>query len=428
MKNHSAFIFKDYNYDSSTQTVVFNYSIDDSWHFTESYTFNTPLTQHNPDALDRSLQVLFFIAGISYYKTFIPPNIIIGKGSVDEKIAHFLNRTYQKGLREFFYRNNLDVLTPINFPVTSDFIDTVSSQPQDTLLIAIGGGKDSLLSYELAKDAGKSITTWSLGHKSQLVPLIERMESNNHIYVERNIDPQLLTIPTQGAYNGHIPISAIFAAVSSVLSVLTNSRDSVMSNEQSANEPTLRVGEVAINHQYSKSQEFERDYQDILNHIFGNSYRYYSLLRPYSEARITELFSQLCFIKYSDTFSSCNHAFSQKSTTLSWCGQCPKCAFTFLALSAFLPQNDVQDLWNGKNLLLDPRLNETYLKLLGLTTNGKPFECVGEIKESRSLMRMVAKKYPILSEKYSYDIPEGYDWRVFMNNEIPVDVIGILPK
>lgn len=428
MNKYTSFIFEDYTFDHTTGMASFSYKIDDAWHFTETYTFGSFVESYNKDALDAALQLLFFVSGISYFKTFIPSNIVVNKGQIDALLAAFLNKTYQKGLGEFFYQNGLDVQTPIAFPISTDNIIPTQVASERIMLIAIGGGKDSLVSYELAKKSDKHIRTWSMSHAEQMQPLIERMSSDNHIYVERVLDPKIFTIKEHGALNGHVPISAIFAAVSTVLCVLTNSSDSVMSNEQSANEPTLNIDGVAINHQYSKSQEFEEDYQEQLKRLFSSSLRYYSLLRPYSEAKIVKLFSEECFTKYKDVFSSCNRAFVQTSTSMSWCGDCPKCAFIYLALSAFLPQKDVLSIWNGKNLLQDSALDHTYKQLLGLSNDGKPFECVGEIKECRTLFELVVARYPELSGKYEYDIPADYDWNAFMPHAIPEDIVEILVK
>jgi hypothetical protein len=198
-----------------------------------------------------------------------------------------------------------------------------------------------------------------------------------------------------------------------------------MSNEQSANEPTLHYRGVAINHQYSKSQEFERDYQQYLKHTLGDQNRYYSLLRPFSEIRIGELFAKNGFEKYKDVFSSCNRAFVHGSDHMSWCGECSKCAFVFLALTPFVERQKLEQLWGGKNLLLDPALEPTYRKLLGIEGD-KPLDCVGDVKESRSAMREAFKIYPELAEKYHFDIPEDYDFRAEAVHEMPADVSPLL--
>src|SRR6185369_9512433 len=136
-------------------------------------------------------------------------------------------------------------------------------------------------------------------------------------------------------------------------------------------------------------------------HTLGEAVHYYSFLRPLSELRIAEIFADIGFDKYKDAFSSCNRAFVHTSDHMSWCGECSKCAFVYMALAPFVPEQTLNTLWNGKNLLLDPALEPTYRKLLGIEGD-KPLDCVGDIKESRAAMRLAQKLYPELSEKYHF--------------------------
>src|SRR5438874_758950 len=83
-------------------------------------------------------------------------------------------------------------------------------------------------------------------------------------------------------------ISAILACVGVIVAILSGYRDIVVSNESSASEPNLHYQGLPINHQYSKSLEFEKDFQDYLANQFNGGPRYYSFLRPFSEVRIGE--------------------------------------------------------------------------------------------------------------------------------------------
>jgi hypothetical protein len=424
MSKYQTFIFKDYRIDSSSKTLSLDYSFDDQLNFTETYRFDFEwcVPGDNP-VLDRAIQNLFFMAGVSYYKTYVAPEIVIRAGELDEISAEFFSKTYQRGLGEFFYTNQLSPDTKIEFPANSDTIVSMLTNEGEGTLVGIGGGKDSLVTVELLRGL-PGITTWSAGHKSQLEPLIQAV-GLPHLWVDRVWDSQLLEVNKQDAYNGHIPISAVLACVGTIAAILGGKRDVVVSNEQSANEPTLNYQGVAINHQYSKSQEFERDYQQLLQRQFGGSLRYYSFLRPLSELRIAELFAGFGFEKYKHVFSSCNRAFVHDSTNISWCGECSKCAFVFLILTPFVKRIELESMWGGKNLLLDPALEPTYKQLLGIEGD-KPMECVGEIKESRAAMRLAQKQYPQLAEKYNYDLPEDYDYRALAGHEMPAELFSIL--
>ncbi len=364
------------------------------------------------------------MAGVSYFKAYPTNTIQINKGQLDKKAADFFGKTYQKGLGEFFYTNDLDPNTKIDFPANVDNLETITSVSNNSgLLIGIGGGKDSLVSVELLRKSLDNISTWSVGHRPQLSPLVERI-GLPHYWVERTWDRKLLEINKQNALNGHVPISAIIATVGTVVAVLSGKKAVVVSNESSANEPTLNYRGVAINHQYSKSLEFEKDYQDYLHATVGNNIEYYSCLRPLSEVAIAELFSTTGFEKYHDVFSSCNRAFTNDSDHIFWDGTCPKCAFVFLALTPFVDREQLEDLFRGKNLLLDPSLQQTYRQLLGIEGD-KPLECVGEIKESRAAMRLATSTYPELNS-YKFDLPDDYSYKSLSPHSMPDDIYNLI--
>jgi hypothetical protein len=420
MSKYRQFIFADYNFLETEKKLTLTYRFDDEISFSERYFFDFPFEpKADKAALDKSIQSLFFMAGVSYFKAYLPSEIVINKGELDQEGADFFSKTYQKGLGEFFYVNKLDPNTPIRFPhnLTSPE-PPVSTSSFSGQLIGIGGGKDSLVSAELLK-AQPHAATWSVDHRDQLEPLVQEI-GLPHFWVQREWDRSLLEHNAKGAYNGHVPISAILACVGVIVGILTGHRDIVVSNESSASEPNLEYNGAPINHQYSKSLEFEQDFQKYLKHLFGNSVRYYSLLRPLTEVKICELFAKNGFDKYKDVFSSCNRAFVHTSDHIFWCGECPKCTFVFLALTPFVPREKLEELWGGKNLLLEPSLEKTYRQLLGIEDN-KPLECVGEIKEARAAMRLAQKIYPELS-KYEFELPSDYDFRALSEHSMPEDV------
>lgn len=421
---YNTFSFDSYHFDIPSKTLVLKYSLDEKLNFEESYKFDFDFTSDiDDDLLDKACLGLFLMAGVSYYKTYLPIKINTNGRVLDRKMASFFSKTYQRGLGEFFYTNNLDPDTPVIFSKDISDIKLRGNHTQPGKLIGIGGGKDSLVTVELLRKTDEDIATWSVGHRDQLKPLVDKI-GLKHYYVERTWDRKLLDLNSKGAWNGHIPISAILAFVGVLVAALSGRQDVIVSNEQSANEPTLHYKGVDINHQYSKSQEFEKDFQEYLGHLVGESVRYYSFLRPLSELRIAEVFSKVGFDKYKTVFSSCNKAFIHTSHTMSWCGECPKCAFVFLVLTPFVPREDLEKLW-GKNLLLDPSLEPTYKQLLGIAGN-KPLDCVGEVKESRSAMKLAQDAYPELKERYVFDLPKNYDYKEIYSHEMPQEVFKIL--
>jgi hypothetical protein len=425
MSKYQNFIFKDYDFNKDSKELKLSYSYDDDLEFSEIYKFDFNFVDYDEAALTRTIELLFFMAGVSYYKMYLSPNILVNKGSIDDPLASFLSKTYENGLKEFLYVNKLDLNYKVNFPVNSTELNQINVSSNNGKLIGIGGGKDSLVSVELLRDL-ENTASWSLNHKAQLKPLIDNI-GLSHFWVDRIIDPKVIELNKQDALNGHVPISAIISAASLITLVLSGYRDSVVSNENSANEPTMVIDETEVNHQYSKSLKYEKDLQEYLHSNFNDSLRYYSLLRPYSELRIAEIFSKIGFEKYKASFSSCNRAFRHNEDHMFWCGECPKCAFTFLALTPFIERSDLEELWPGKNLLLDPSLEVTYKQLLGIDGD-KPLDCVGEIKESRSAMRLAQDIYPELV-KYVFDIPSDYDYKTEAPHSMPEDIyVGIKSK
>lgn len=418
MNTYRQFIFESFDFDRDRKILSLHYSLDSTLTFTETYHFDFDFVEYDQAVFDRAAAMLFLLAGSSYYKTYIPGEIVIKQGDVDPYMAAFFSKTYQRGLGEFWFVNKLDPRTPVPFPHTTTAVAPLrSSTPGKGLLVGIGGGKDSLVSVELLRNHAPDIATWSVGHRPQLTPLVERM-GFPHFWVERTWDRKLLDVAKEGALNGHIPISGIIGCVGILTAILAGRRDVVVSNEQSANEPDFTYQGVEINHQYSKSQEFEHDFQGLLTHLFEGQLRYYSFLRPMSELYIADIFSSLAFDTYRDVFSSCNRAFVHTSDHISWCGICPKCAFTFLVLTPFIAQEKLESLWNGKNLLLDPGLETIYRQLLGIE-GGKPLDCVGEVKESRSAMRKAQDIYPQLKQTYQFELPDDYDYRTLATHHMP---------
>jgi hypothetical protein len=426
MSKYQSFIFKDYSFDRQSHALNLTYSYDNILEFNESYHFDFDFVDYDEVVLDRACQTLFFMAGVSYFKAYLPPKIIIEKGELDQPSAYFFSHTYEKGLGEFFYVNKLDPEQKIIFPTNTAVIKPLAKNPEyKGQLVGIGGGKDSLVTLEILRQHIDNLATWSVGHRPQLEPLIKEI-GLPHLWVERLWDRKLLEHNDKGAFNGHIPISAILACVGTVVCVLSGRQELIVSNENSANEPSLTYKGVPINHQYSKSLDFELDYQAYMHLNFSNILHYYSFLRPMSEVYIAEVFAKIAFNKYKGVFSSCNRAFIHTSDHMSWCGHCPKCAFTFLALTPFIPRQELETIWGGKNLLLEPRLVPTYKDLLGISGQ-KPLDCVGEVKESRSAMRLAQKLYPELS-KYVFNIPDDYSYKTLAPYSMPASMYELLVK
>ena len=152
----------------------------------------------------------------------------------------------------------------------------------------------------------------------------------------------------------------------------------VLSNEKSSNYWNILWKWLDINHQYSKSLEFELDFSLYVKKYISSNIKYFSLLRWMYEIKIAELFTKYAS-DYFWYFSSCNKNFSistKKLTNKYWCNSCSKCVFVFIILSAFLNDEEIIKIF-WENLYFKNDLKDIYYDLLWFWKT-KPFECVWE--------------------------------------------------
>jgi hypothetical protein len=210
------------------------------------------------------------------------------------------------------------------------------------------------------------------------------------ITFERELPPNLFKLNKKGALNGHVPFSAILAFVLPIVCILYDFDTAVLSNEASADEHNISICSFKVNHQYSKTYEFEKDFNAYARRYILHDFSYHSLLRKYKEIEIAPMFSK--YEKYFPVFSSCNVVKTRKykGTNKKWCGSCSKCLFAYLILSPYISKDTMKRIFK-KDLLEDAALQEIFRELLGLGKH-KPFECVGEYAECRESLRMLQKK------------------------------------
>mgnify|MGYP007026543220 FL=1 len=149
-------------------------------------------------------------------------------------------------------------------------------------------------------------------------------------------------------------------------------------------EPHVYIGDYPVTHQWSKTWPAEQIFQHYVSNNIATIH-VGSPLRGMSELKIAELFVEYGWGKYSRSFSSCNvgnYKLDHDNTELKWCGNCPKCANSYLLFSAFVEPNDLVQLFGG-NLFEKESLIDDFKGLLGIDDVMKPFECVGEIDELR---------------------------------------------
>lgn len=395
VNNDSDFIFERYAFAPDIGVLQLFYRIEGGAQFEERIVFPaTPraLSEADLAALDHALRLVFLLAGVSYYKTTCAESLRCEAFALDPTTAAFVKKVYRLGLGEFAHKNSIDLRQRINFIASDAPPPTpVALKLDHHLCVPIGGGKDSIVTLECLRTAAVPMTLFALGSASGIAaPIMATIAQAgmSSMTVARTIAANLFTANAAGAYNGHVPITAILSAITIVCLILRGIDTTVMSNEHSASSPNLYSNGVAVNHQYSKSFEFEQDFSNYIQQHISPDIKYFSLLRPLSEVEIMRRFARL--EQYHSIFRSCNTAFRQDAARRgqNWCCECPKCRFVFLALAPFVTRSHLIEIF-GRNLLNEAEQTDGFAALCGLGTH-KPFECVGEIDESVLLMRKLA--------------------------------------
>lgn len=346
-----------------------------------------------PKALLENLFANLHLAlGISYYKLYCPPKLILPY-RLDGRQAEFWRALYKNGLGEFFYRNKLDPqILPKFSSVSKSQFAPVWLKRRDRSLVGIGGGKDSLAVAILMREQDFDFTGFVMETQaaSPLVDSVVKQLGVGALKVRRILDRKLFQNHPD-SYNGHIPISAIIAFVGLAAGAIYDYRHVVVSNEHSSNFGNVRYRGMEINHQWSKSAEFEAMFQDYVRSYVTPDVGYFSALRPYYEIRVVETVSR--HPEYFNVFSSCNRNFrihDPQSDRL-WCGECAKCVYVFLLFAAFLSKKDLLAMF-GKNLFADMSLLPLFMDVLGWGAM-KPFDCVGTFEEAQAALYLASKRF-----------------------------------
>ncbi|HNW98041.1 MAG TPA: hypothetical protein PKK00_06490 [Bacteroidales bacterium] len=406
---------------SHSVEIAFNFNLDNIYNFRPSYTIPLKSFYKINDFSEKDLDNIVFNIGmielISYWKTACPKEVIVKPFLLSREQIEWWKNIYYKGLGEFFYLNSIHDTQEDFMKIISESEDVAAKKNfslDDANIIPVGGGKDSVVTIELNTESKDKNLLLILNPRKACVDVAETAgySMDKVIEVNRTIDPLLLKMNDEGFLNGHTPFSALLAFVSLYTSAITGNKNILLSNESSANESTVSGSDV--NHQYSKSFAFEKDFRDYVKKYISEDFNYFSFLRPINELQIAKLFSKSP--KYFKVFRSCNAG----SKTDSWCGICPKCLFTAIILSPFISSDEIINIF-GKNILDDEKLIYIFKQLYGAEET-KPFECVGTIDDVNVALVMIIEKLndklPKLLKHYKesneYNKYKTFDTSVFL--------------
>lgn len=410
-QEHSQFFYKSANWQITDDGLLLSWQFEVSPNFKFQPKMAIPLP--TGFVLDETKKVIFdnlvfqigLVEMLSYWKATASPQIIIEARWLNPDQISWWHKLLIQGLGEYFYTNQIEF-------TDQNFVTIQTTQPKEThskptsikptksnqncYLIPLGGGKDSIVTLELMRQyqSSNQVPNRLLGlaiNPTSATKNIAQIANLPLIEVRRQLDPQLLHLNSLGYLNGHTPFSALVAMVSLLVAYIYNCSEIILSNEKSSNEGNTHYLGQSINHQYSKTFEFESDFRSYVQTyvqplVPEKLPYYYSLLRPFYELQIGRMFAKLGQ-PYFSVFRSCNRG--QKTGV--WCGECAKCLFAFSILFPFLGEDQTISIF-GQNLFQNHDLLQIALELIGQKAT-KPFDCVGTHMESVAAFYLSSQWY-----------------------------------
>lgn len=393
-KKYPEFCYESFKYDISEGILhlKFTFSLSNEFYFYPEHQLPIPghfsITEENTKELDNLIFHLGMIELISYWKAACSPVLKIKSFQLNQEQIKWWKKLYFEGLGEFFYLNNIKT-NPKDFIKiqceSQQELEGCKMDLEETVMVPIGGGKDSVVTLESLKSLDKKLIPFVVNPRGASTESIENacFSLEDAYFTKRSIHPQLLELNKQGFLNGHTPFSAMLAFLSLIVARVNGAKYIALSNESSANEST--VAGTNINHQYSKSFEFEEDFRNYYQKYITPDIEYFSFLRPINELQIASIFSQ--FPQHFKSFKSCNVGSKENR----WCGHCPKCLFTYILMAPFIPAATLHEVF-GKAVLDDSSLKPIFDELRGKSET-KPFECVGTIDEVEWSLKHAQKAF-----------------------------------
>jgi len=422
-EKYPKFVYKDYSYQIQEKDlkISFYFKVSPGIEFHPSLTIKninkSRFKKIKKEVLNNLVFNLGLIEALSYWKATCSPQIKVKAGPLGRKKINWWKGLIIDGMGQYFYENQINWRNSDFLSITSESkkakpLKLFKGKMKKDFLVPIGGGKDSAVTLEIIKQTNSNFSCFGLNPSPNTEKIMEIGECKKPIVVTRRIDQKLLELNQEGFLNGHTPFSAYLAFLSVLLAVLFNKQKIAFSNERSANEGNLKYLGREVNHQYSKSFDFEKKFIKYCRQNLAKDIKYFSLLRPLYTIQIAKIFAR--HPQYFPYFVSCNEAFKTKSGTKEpakkWCGECAKCLFVFTILYPFVNKDKMVEIFD-KNLFEDKELLPLMRSLIGIK-KPKPFECVGTRKESMVAFYLSWKKANRVGES-----PELLDY--FQNKILP---------
>lgn len=440
------FVYDSYSITETEESIFvkYNFEIEGLSKFIPTWTFPKPqdfsIEKVGRDFFDNLVFNLGMVELVSYWKLTCSPNVEIRCGVLCDEQIKWWKKLYLNGLGEFLYTNGIyeylqkEQVDLMDIKCDREQIKTdlnVQGLNLSGNVIPVGGGKDSVVTLELLKRHIENNVCYIVNPRGASTNTAHIAGYEDIYAPKRTLDKNMLELNSKGFLNGHTPFSAILAFSSYISAIILGKKYIVLSNEASANEPNVEG--TNINHQYSKSLEFENDFRDYSRKFLcQNGPEYFSMLRPWSEWQIVNEFVK--HKKYFKDFKSCNVGSKQDI----WCENCPKCLYVYIMLCGHLTEEETKSIFKT-NMLDNISLKDIFEGLIKPDMD-KPFECVGTKEEINLSLNMYLRKIkkenvPVLLKDYELMTDEEYEKLIYeytakfdKNNNVPEKYVALLKE
>ena len=164
--NYPFFIYEDFYLKDDDKQIEarFHFNISDKFSFYPTISIPKNSLKNLPDMKKEVLNQLFFHIGmvelISYWKLTCSPKVIVKPYKLNEDQIKWWKKLYYNGLGEFFYLNSIkkDIKSFMHIETKGKPVKTSDSLlNNNSVLVPVGGGKDSVVTLEILKKSDFNI-------------------------------------------------------------------------------------------------------------------------------------------------------------------------------------------------------------------------------------------------------------------------------
>lgn len=368
--------------------------------FYHDVSFSSLISRYSQTVVDRVAAHIALFEGMKLCSLFPRHyNISILSNHLSSAALELFSQVYAGVFAQHWYENQItDYAGPeIIFPGQTLGQGETAQVAGDTFIVltGCGGGKDSILAMKMLQEAAIPFASMQYAHSvygkaetqhsliSEVLDCVTPVRKHQISIYDDFLKHPFLSLYFPQISGITVPETPVSVFESLFLAMQWEYQYLTLGHERSANTGNFYWQEIdrQVNHQWGKSFEAETLLNRFIqNHLLSN-FAYFSILQPIHDFRIFKNLN-----RYPEVLSKIHSCNVQKP----WCKKCAKCAYVWLGLMAACPPEQVESVFQ-KNFFNDPDLLQIFKQMLGLSKH-TPFECIGEVDETRLYMKKCLDK------------------------------------